>query len=79
MGGYAWHPDGKRISVWGEHKERGRGFWTMPLVGGTLTTSEIDPEVKLQGAVTLQKFVWAPSGQYLYSRACLKGCGISGA
>ncbi len=75
MGGYAWHPDGMRISVWGEHKERGRGFWTMPLVGGTVTTSEIDPEVKLQmqGAVTLQRFVWARSGQYLYFEGVSQG------
>ena len=75
MGGYAWHSDGMRISVWGDHKERGRGFWTMPLVGGTVTTSEMDPEVKRQveGAVTLQRFVWAPSGQYLYFEGVSQG------
>jgi Tol biopolymer transport system component len=35
----------------------------------------MDPEVKLQvqGAVTLQRFVWAPSGQYLYFEGVSQG------
>ena len=30
----AWHPDGGRLSVWGEHRQQGWSFWTVPLAGG---------------------------------------------
>src|SRR4030095_16284474 len=30
----AWHPDGRRLSVWGEHRQQGWSFWTVPLAGG---------------------------------------------
>ena len=29
----AWHPDSKRISVWGNHLKEGLTFWTVPLDG----------------------------------------------
>src|SRR5215813_12425613 len=41
MGGFAWHPDGQRISIWATHKQLGRGFWTMPLAGGAAIKSEM--------------------------------------
>ena len=30
----AWHPDGKRISLWGSHRKLGSSFWTAALAGG---------------------------------------------
>jgi hypothetical protein len=60
-GGVAWHPDGQRVSAWGEHSTSGPHFWTMPLVGGRAVKSEITPEVEQQlkeAAQGLGNFVW---------------------
>src|SRR5262249_22184157 len=46
MGGFGWHPDGQRVSVWGEHKRLGSGFWTMPVEGGPAVKSEMSSEVE---------------------------------
>ena len=76
MYGFAWRPDSQRISIWAEHKQLGRGFWTMPLAGGAVIKSEIATEVERQikaAAVTLQKFLWAPSGRYLYFEGVSQG------
>jgi Tol biopolymer transport system component len=76
IGGYAWHPDGQRISVWGTHKQLGAGFWTMPASGGSVIRSEMTSEVERQmkaAAVTLQKFIWSPSGRYLYFEGITQG------
>ncbi|MCI0620855.1 MAG: winged helix-turn-helix domain-containing protein [Acidobacteria bacterium] len=76
MGGYAWHPDGQRISVWGKHKRLGSGFWTMPALSGAAVRSEMTPGVEQQlraAAVTLQKFLWSPSGRYLYFEGITQG------
>ncbi|MGH9844074.1 MAG: winged helix-turn-helix domain-containing protein [Blastocatellia bacterium] len=76
MGGYAWHPDGQRISVWGEHKHLGLGLWTMPVAGGAAVKSEMSPEVEQQlkaAAVTLQKFLWSLSGRHLYFEGITQG------
>jgi Tol biopolymer transport system component/DNA-binding winged helix-turn-helix (wHTH) protein len=76
MNGFAWRPDGQRVSIWAEHKQLGRGFWTMPLAGGAVIKSEIASEVDRQikaAAVTLQKFLWAPSGRYIYFEGVSQG------
>src|SRR5262245_46238708 len=67
--GVAWHPDGKRISVWGDHGKLGLGFWTMALTGGAVDKSEMSADVETQfkdAAVSLEKFQWAISGRHLY-------------
>src|SRR5262249_42442704 len=67
--GVAWHPDGQRISVWGDHSKFGLGLWTMPLNGGIAIKSEMPAEVEKllkEAAVSLEKFQWAPSHRYLY-------------
>jgi hypothetical protein len=74
--GYAWHPDGRRISVWAEHKELGRGFWTLALSEGQPAKSEIasDVEQRLKArGVTLGNFLWSPSGRYLYFEGVSQG------
>jgi Tol biopolymer transport system component/DNA-binding winged helix-turn-helix (wHTH) protein len=76
MKGFAWHPDSRRISVWGEHKWLGLGLWTMPVEGGTALRSEMTSEVEQQlkaTAVTLQRFIWSPSGRHLYFEGVTQG------
>jgi Tol biopolymer transport system component len=66
----AWRPDGKQISLWGWHRhQRSWDFLTVPLDGGPPVKSEVDSKVKEQireAAVTLNNFVWSPSGNALY-------------
>jgi Tol biopolymer transport system component/DNA-binding winged helix-turn-helix (wHTH) protein len=74
----AWHPDGKRISIWGWEPELRtptlRSFWTVSLAGGAAVRSEIAPEIlrQLEEVAGLGyeardvKFSWAPSGKAIY-------------
>jgi DNA-binding winged helix-turn-helix (wHTH) protein len=39
----AWHPDGKRISVWVVHAPADHSIWTAPATGGSTVRSEISP------------------------------------
>jgi Tol biopolymer transport system component/DNA-binding winged helix-turn-helix (wHTH) protein len=76
LGGYAWYPDGRSVSVWAEHKEFGRGFWTLPISGGEGIKSEIAAEVEQRvkvNAVTLGNFLWAPSRGHLYFASVSQG------
>ena len=64
----AWHPDGKHISVWGNHLQFGWGFWTVSVTDGAPLQSQIDSKVTAQlreAAITFSNFVWQPSGQGL--------------
>jgi Tol biopolymer transport system component/DNA-binding winged helix-turn-helix (wHTH) protein len=64
----AWHPDGDRISVWGDQRQFGWSFWTIPLSNGPALRSTMDPTVEVQlkdAAVTFADFVWLPTGQGL--------------
>jgi len=65
----AWHPDGKRISLWGNHLQQGQGFWTVPLAGGEPVRSEYASMVTEQlkeARVSFANFQWAASGDALY-------------
>jgi Tol biopolymer transport system component/DNA-binding winged helix-turn-helix (wHTH) protein len=65
----SWHPDGRRVSVWGRHFREGWGFWTVPVAGGTPVKSALDTEVADQikdVGVRFTEFLWAPSGTALY-------------
>jgi Tol biopolymer transport system component/DNA-binding winged helix-turn-helix (wHTH) protein len=65
----AWHPDSRRISVFGTHRRDGLSFWTISLDERTVTRSAIVPEVSARLAragVTLTDFTWAPDGDALY-------------
>jgi Tol biopolymer transport system component/DNA-binding winged helix-turn-helix (wHTH) protein len=66
----AWHPDGERLSVWGDHRQQGWSFWTVPLTGlARGVRSELSAEVRerLKDAdVTLTDFQWSPTGRTLY-------------
>jgi Tol biopolymer transport system component/DNA-binding winged helix-turn-helix (wHTH) protein len=81
----AWHPDGKRISLWAWDREAGRSLWTVPLAGGVAVKSEIAPEIIRQleevsvgrGIVESGtwdfKFSWAPSGKAIYFERTFRG------
>ena len=85
----AWHPDGRRISVWAEpgftYGEVGiPSFWTVPVAGGAAVKSKPVPEVAGQlgevarGAATGsfgedRTFTWAPSGNAIYFNRTFRG------
>ena len=63
----AWHPDGKRISIWGVTGEDEMRFVTVPLDGGSPTAHQISARVHRDFAsVSARTFVWAPSGRHIY-------------
>jgi len=76
----AWHPDGKRISLWGwdpgNRPVTLRSFWTVSLVGGAAARSEVAPQILKQMEEVSAgrgfepaldvKFSWAPSGKAIY-------------
>ena len=65
----AWHPDGARISVWGQRPGGAWAFVTLPLSGGASVSSTI-PDAALRemndAHLRLGTFVWAQSGKVLY-------------
>jgi Tol biopolymer transport system component/DNA-binding winged helix-turn-helix (wHTH) protein len=79
----AWHPDGKRITVWLLGTDRGPAFWTVPVAGGEGVESQMDPEIIKQlgevspggfddWAVDL-KLSWAPWGGVIYFERSSRG------
>lgn len=65
----AWHPDGQRISVYGNDGQHGLGFWTVPVHGGPRIRSRVAPAVarRLEDAnLRLGSFVWSRGGDMLY-------------
>ena len=64
----AWHPDGSRLSVWGNHRQAGWSLWTVPLNGGPPLQSQIDTSVQSQlkeAGVRFANFLWMPSANGL--------------
>lgn len=84
----AWHPDGKRISVWVWDWEMRPSpipeFWTAPVDGGAARKTEIGPEI-LKAAEAIAgsgisawadsdfKFSWAHSGTAIYFERTFRG------
>jgi Tol biopolymer transport system component/DNA-binding winged helix-turn-helix (wHTH) protein len=79
----AWHPDGKRISVWVWGFGSVPTFWTVSVAGGEEVRSEIDPQIVGQLAeVSLSlhdelwrdfKFSWMPSGRAICFERTFRG------
>ncbi|MBM3819207.1 MAG: hypothetical protein FJW14_09380 [Acidimicrobiia bacterium] len=79
----AWHPDSKRISIWGSHLTDGPSFWTAPLDGGRPVKSQLADEVRAGfGEGTLRfidgdnaplPFTWSRSGDTLYFEGVSRG------
>src|SRR5262245_7466181 len=64
----AWHPDSRRISIWGLHRKEGWGLWTAPLEGAPVK-SPIGPEVRrpsFSNNLNFFDFRWSPSGREIY-------------
>ncbi len=64
----AWHPDG-RISAWGRDVRNQLTMVTFPLDGGRVVRSVISDTIAQEIAdaeIDLSRFVWAPSGRFLY-------------
>lgn len=71
-GALDWHPDGQRISFWGDDKN----LWTVPLDGSTPVKSEIDDGVarKLrEAALEVERFRWGRDRSSLYLEARSEG------
>jgi Tol biopolymer transport system component len=63
----AWHPDGRRVSIWGTDQDGDLRFVNVPVEAGEATTAEIAPAVQRNLAgITPRKFVWARSGRHLF-------------
>jgi len=73
----AWHPDGKRITVWVGSSSPTPVFWTVPLSGGPGVELEISPAVQKELAeasgdtkASIQlgeyRFCWSPLGNAIY-------------
>jgi serine/threonine protein kinase/Tol biopolymer transport system component len=82
----AWHPDGKRLSVWvwEVNPSPMPTFWTVPVGGGAAVRSEISPDLlKITEAEAGQgvapwgdsdfRFSWAPSGKAIYFERTFRG------
>jgi Tol biopolymer transport system component/DNA-binding winged helix-turn-helix (wHTH) protein len=73
----AWHPDGERLSVWGNHARDGWSLWTTPLADESgATRSPIEPAIQREidsVAVQLRSFAWAPSARALYFEGASRG------
>ena len=79
----AWHPDGKRISVWVWGEGPGPTFWTVPVIGGEGVETEIDPKILRQlDDVSANfndsmgrdvKFSWMPSGKAIIFEQTFRG------
>jgi Tol biopolymer transport system component/DNA-binding winged helix-turn-helix (wHTH) protein len=63
----AWHPDGRRISIWGTMRGGEARFLTVPLDAGRAASPDMAAHVR-QGmaSVSAGRFVWARSGRHIY-------------
>jgi Tol biopolymer transport system component/DNA-binding winged helix-turn-helix (wHTH) protein len=80
----AWHPDGKRITVWVGDSTPSPSFWIVPIAGGPGVKLEIAPmvqkelaEFSAKGEIGDQQgdasFSWSPLGDALYFERGFRG------
>jgi Tol biopolymer transport system component/DNA-binding winged helix-turn-helix (wHTH) protein len=79
----AWHPDGKRITIWVLGPSPVPTFWTVPVLGGEGVESKIDPQVLRQlGEVPASprdlsgddgQFSWMPSAKAIIFEGTFRG------
>lgn len=63
----AWHPDGRRVSLWGTIGKDTMRFLTVSLEGGGATIPEVAADVQRNLAnVSPGRFVWARSRRFIY-------------
>ncbi len=71
-----WHPDGRRVSLWGRHQRWGWSFWTVPLAGGPPVKSGLSAEVERRlgnADVSVTNLLWSLSGRALYFEGVSQG------
>ena len=64
-----WHPDGRRVSMYGYDADQGWSFWTVPLDGGPLIHSRVSKAVAQRlkdSSLRLGGFIWARRGDTLF-------------
>lgn len=69
-----WHPDGRRISIYGRKKSGELGLWVVPLTGGPAIKSEPAFEAEKHIRENIAELRWSPSGRELFFTA-LSGSG----
>jgi len=79
----AWHPDSRRVSIWGLHLQEGLTFWTVPVNGTGAVKSTMTNEVRRRFAEMGVRFtdnedlplpfVWSPEGDALYFEGTSRG------
>jgi Tol biopolymer transport system component/DNA-binding winged helix-turn-helix (wHTH) protein len=63
----AWHPDGRRISIWGRIRNGDVAFLIVPLDAGSPTRPRISARVQQNlASVSAGRFVWAKSRRHIY-------------
>lgn len=83
-GSAAWHPDGKKVTVWLSDGAPSPNFWTVPIAGGIGIKSEIAPAITEElGEVAIGDtrdawekdftVAWAPSGKAVYFGRAYRG------
>ena len=74
----AWHPDGKRISIWVLHAPadletfRAASFWTALATGGSAVTSELSPEILKRAEAAFGSQIADGGGTDFRSKGCWK-------
>ena len=64
-----WHPHGQQISLWASSATQGRTFATVRVSDGSMFAAPVAEEVakRIEAlGLVLRRFVWAPSGRFLY-------------
>lgn len=63
----AWHPDGRRVSIWGTGQHGEARFLNVPLNAGAVTPSKISAAVMRNLAgITPRRFAWSPSRRHIF-------------
>jgi serine/threonine protein kinase/Tol biopolymer transport system component len=65
--GWAWHPDGRRVTLLASLYDRDQALYTMPLEGGPPTVTKIPSSVfRSSVGQNFGEFTWAPGGNAVY-------------
>jgi Tol biopolymer transport system component/DNA-binding winged helix-turn-helix (wHTH) protein len=66
----AWHPDGRRVSIWGRTRKGTMKFLNVSLDGSRVDSPDISERVERDLArMSPGGFVWAKSGRHIYFEA----------
>ncbi|MDP9226675.1 MAG: serine/threonine-protein kinase, partial [Actinomycetota bacterium] len=65
--GWAWHPDGRRVSLLGSiTSQPDVALYTIALEGGSPIVTTVPQPLQAQGRDSVGEFAWAPSGAAMY-------------